>query len=131
MQSAYMKVKEMLRKQVNHIRIRHKWVKRRVSRDGKQVLQFLNKVLGCLFLSAKTVGTHSVRFIISYTIPLLLVFTILQYKDSVDERKNVDKVCIDKQKIIEKQRMQIKSLQDSLFVLEKEYMKYNIEKRKQ
>lgn len=52
-------------------------------------------------------------------------------KDSVDERKDVDKVCIDKQKIIEKQRIQIKSLQDSLFVLEKEYMKYTIEKRKQ
>ena len=131
MQAAYVKVKELLYKQFRYIYIRHKWIKRRIYRDGMQALQFLNKVLDCLFLSAKTIGAHSVMFIISYTIPLLLVFAILQYKDSVNERKEVDKECIDKENLIEKQRMQIKSLQDSLFVLEKEYIKYTMENRKQ
>ena len=118
MQTAYAKVKELLCKQLRHIRIRHKWIKRRIYYDGKYLLLSANKVFDCLFLSAKSIGEHSVRFILSYTIPMLLAFTIVYYKDSVKEETEMEKEFIDKQSIIERQQQEIKQLHDSISVLE-------------
>lgn len=116
LQNAYVKVKELLYKQIRHICIRHKWIKRRIYRDGRCILLFANKVLDCLFLSVKSITEHSVRFILSYTIPILLAFTVVYYKDSVKEE--TEKEFMDKQNLIEKQQQEIKLLHDSIFVLE-------------
>ena len=118
MQTAYVKVKEMLCKQFWNIRIRHKWIKRRISRDGKYILLSANKVFDSLLLSAKSIGEHSVKFILSYTVPMLLAFSIVYYKDSVKEETEMEKEFIEKQNIIEKQQQEIKHLHDSISVLE-------------
>lgn len=118
MQNAYVKVKEMLYKQLRHIRIRHKWIKRRIYHDGKCILLSANKVFDRLFLSAKSIADNSVRFILSYTIPMLLAFTVVYYKDSVKEDIEMEKEFIDRQNIIEKQQQKIKQLHDSISVLE-------------
>ena len=124
MQTAYVKVREMLRKQLRHIRIRHKWIKRRIYRDGKCILLSANKVFDRLVLSAKSIADNSVRFIFSYTIPMLLAFTVVYYKDSVKEDIEMEKEFIDKQNIIEKQQQEIKQLHDSISVLEMRFKKH-------
>ena len=124
MQTAYVKVREMLRKQLRHIRIRHKWIKRRIYREGKCILLSANKVFDRLFLSAKSIADNSVRFILSYTIPMLLAFTVVYYKDSVKEDIEMEKEFIDKQNIIEKQQQEIKQLHDSISVLEMRFKKH-------
>lgn len=124
MQTAYVKVREMLRKQLRHIRIRHKWIKRRIYRDGKCILLSANKVFDRLVLSAKSIADNSVRFILSYTIPMLLAFTVVYYKDSVKEDIEMEKEFIDKQNIIEKQQQEIKQLHDSISVLEMRFKKH-------
>lgn len=123
MQTAYAKVKEMLCKQLRHIRIRHKWIKRRMCRDGKCILLFANKVFDSLFLSTKSIGEHSVKFILSYTIPMLLAFTVVYYKDFVKEETEIKKEFKDKQNLIEKQQQEIKRLHDSISVLEMRFNK--------
>lgn len=122
MQTAYVKVKELLYKQIRHICIRHKWIKRRIYCEGKCILLFANKVLDCLFLSVKSITEHSVRFILSYTIPMLLAFTVVYYKDSVKEE--TEKEFIDKQNIIERQQREIKQLHDSISVLEMRFKEH-------
>ena len=124
MQTAYVKVKEMLSKRLRHIRIRHKWIKRRIFRDGKYILLSANKVFDSVFLSVKSIGEHSVRFILSYTIPMLLAFTIVYYKDSVKEETEMEKAFIDKQNIIERQQQEIKQLHDSIAVLEMRFKEH-------
>lgn len=124
MQTAYVKVREMLRKQLRHIRIRHKWIKRRIYRDGKCILLSANKVFDRLGLSAKSIADNSVKFILSYTIPMLLVFTVVYYKDSVKEDIEMEKEFIDKQNIIEKQQQEIKQLHDSISVLEMRFKEH-------
>lgn len=124
MQTAYVKVKELLSKQLRHMRIRHKWIKRRICRDGNCILLFANKAFDSLFLSVKSIGEHSVRFILSYTIPMLLAFTIVYYKDSVKEETEMEKEFIDKQNIIEKQQQEIKQLHDSIYVLEMRFKEH-------
>ena len=124
MQTAYVKVREMLRKQLRHIRIRHKWIKRRIYRDGKCILLSANKVFDRLVLSAKSIADNSVKFILSYTIPMLLVFTVVYYKDSVKEDIEMKKEFIDKQNIIEKQQQEIKQLHDSISVLEMRFKEH-------
>ena len=114
----------MLRKQLRHIRIRHKWIKRRIYRDGKCILLSANKVFDRLVLSAKSIADNSVRFILSYTIPMLLAFTVVYYKDSVKEDIEMEKEFIDKQNIIEKQQQEIKQLHDSISVLEMRFKKH-------
>lgn len=115
-------MKGVLCKQLRHIRTRHKWIKRRLNRDKVLFMQVANCVFDSLFLSAKTVGTHTVKFIISYTIPLLLVFGILHYKDFVKEKKEEKRMCMDKQKkLIEHQCQQIKVLQDSISIFKEKY----------
>ena len=118
MQTAYVKMKELLSKQLRHIRIRHKWIKRRICRDGKYILLSANKLFDSLLLSAKSIADNSVRFILSYTIPMLLDFTVVYYKDSVKEDIEMEKEFIDKQNIIEKQQQELKHLYDSISVLE-------------
>ena len=71
-----------------------------------------------MFLSIKTIGTHSVRFILSYTIPILLAFAVVYYKDSVREETEAEREYIEKQNIIESKQQEIKQLKDSLSVLE-------------
>ena len=44
-----------------------------------------------MFLSAKSVAEHSVRFVLSYTIPMILAFTVVYYKDSVKEDTEMEK----------------------------------------
>lgn len=124
MQTAYVKVKEMLCKQLRHIRIRHNWIKRRMYRDGKYILLSSNKVFDSLLLSAKSIADHSVRFILSYTIPMLLAFTVVYYKDSIKEDIEMEKEFIDKQNIIEKQQQEIKQLHDSISVLEMRFKEH-------
>lgn len=124
MQIAYVKVKEMLCKQLRHIRIRHKWIKRRIYRDGKCILLSANKVFDRLFLSAKSIADHSVRFILSYTIPMLLAFTVVYYKDSVKEDIEMEKEFKDKQNLIEKQQRELKQLHDSISVLEMRFKEH-------
>lgn len=124
MQTAYVKVREMLRKQLRHIRIRHKWIKRRIYREGKCILLSANKVFDRLFLSAKSIADNSVRFILSYTIPMLLAFTVVYYKDSVKEDIEMEKEFIDRQNIIEKQQQEIKQLYDSISVLEMRFKEH-------
>ena len=114
----------MLRKQLRHIRIRHKWIKRRIYREGKCILLSANKVFDRLFLSAKSIADNSVRFILSYTIPMLLAFTVVYYKDSVKEDIEMEKEFIDRQNIIEKQQQEIKQLYDSISVLEMRFKKH-------
>ena len=118
MQTAYVNMKELLSKQLRNIRIRHRWVKRRISHDIKSFLLFANKVFDSMFLSIKTIGTHSVRFILSYTIPILLAFAVVYYKDSVREETEAEREYIEKQNIIESKQQEIKQLKDSLSVLE-------------
>jgi len=103
----------MLSKQLRNIQIRHRWIKRRISHDIKYLWVLANKFFDSLFLSIKSIGIHSVRFIISYTIPMLLAFAVVYYKDSVREEKE-DK---NKQSIIESKQRKIEQLQDSLSVL--------------
>lgn len=124
MQTAYVKVKEILCKQLRHIRIRHNWIKRRMYRDGKYILLSANKVFDSLLLSAKSIADHSVRFILSYTIPMLLAFTVVYYKDSIKEDIEMEKEFIDKQNIIEKQQKEIKQLHDSISVLEMRFKEH-------
>lgn len=124
-QTAYVKVKELLCEQLRHVRIRHKWIKRCMYRDGMCILLFANKLLDSMFLSAKSVAEHSVRFVLSYTIPMILVFTVVYYKDSVKEDTEMEKELIDKQNLIEKQKRELKQLYDSISVLKvrlKEYL---------
>ena len=123
-QTAYVKVKKLLSKQLRHIRICHKWIKRRICRDGICILLFANKVFDSLFLSVKSIGVHSVKFILSYTIPMLLAFTVVYFKDSVKEDAEMEKEFIDKQNIIEKQQQEIKQLYDSVSVLEMWFKKH-------
>ena len=78
-----------------------------------------------MFLSAKSVAEHSVRFVLSYTIPMILAFTVVYYKDSVKEDTEMEKELIDKQNLIEKQTRELKQLYDSISVLKvrlKEYL---------
>lgn len=124
MQTAYVKVKELLSKRLRHICIRHKWIKRRIFRGGKYILLSANKVFDSLLLSAKSIGEHSVRFILSYTIPMLLAFTIVYYKDSVKEETEMEKEFIDKQSIIERQQQEMKQLHDSISVLEMRFKEH-------
>lgn len=124
MHTAYVKVKEMLCKQLWDIRIRHKWIKRRIFREGKYILLSANKVFDSLLLTTKSIGEHSVRFILSYAIPMLVAFTIVYYKDSVKEEIEMEKEFIDKQNIIEKQQQEIKQLHDSIAVLEMRFKEY-------
>lgn len=114
----------MLRKQLRHIRIRHKWIKRRIYREGKCILLSANKVFDRLFLSAKSIADNSVRFILSYTIPMLWAFTVVYYKDSVKEDIEMEKEFIDRQNIIEKQQQEIKQLYDSISVLEMRFKEH-------
>ena len=113
----------MLCKQLRHIRIRHKWIKRRLRRDGKCILLFANKVFDSLFLSTKSIGEHSVKFILSYTIPMLSAFTVVYYKDFVKEETEMKKEFKDKQNLIEKQQQEIKQLHDSMSALEMRFNK--------
>ena len=122
MQTAYVKVKKLLRKQLRYIRIRHKWIKRRMCRDGKCILLFANKVFDSLFLSTKSIADHSVKFIMSYTIPMLLAFSVVYFKDYVKEETDMKMEFKDKQNLIEKQQQEIKQLHDSISVLE---MRFN------
>ena len=124
MQIAYVKVKEMLCKQLRHIRIRHKWIKRRIYRDGKCILLSANKVFDRLFLSANSIADHSVRFILSYAITMLLAFTVVYYKDSVKEDIEMEKEFKDKQNLIEKQQRELKQLHDSISVLEMRFKEH-------
>lgn len=124
MQIAYVKVKEMLCKQLRHIRIRHKWIKRRIYRDGKCILLSANKVFDSLLLSAKSIADHSVKFIMSYTIPMLLAFSVVYYKDSVKEDTEMEKEFKDKQNLIEKQQRELKQLHDSISVLEMRFKEH-------
>lgn len=124
MQTAYVKVKEMLSKRLRHIRIRHKWIKRRIFRDGKYILLSANKVFDSLLLSAKSVADHSVKFIMSYTIPMLLAFSVVFYKDSVKEETEMEKEFKDKQNLIEKQQRELKQLHDSISVLEMRFKEH-------
>ena len=117
MQTAYVKMKELLSKQLRHIRIRHKWIKRRIFCDGKYIFLSANKVFDSLLLSVKSIGEHSVRFILSYTVPMLLAFTVVYYKDSVKEDAEKEKGLIYKQNIIERQQRELKQLHDSISVL--------------
>ena len=114
----------MLYKQLRHIRIRHKWIKRRIYHDGKCILPSANKVFDRLFLSAKSIADNSVRFILSYTIPMLLAFTVVYYKDSVKEDIEMEKEFIDRQNNIEKQQQKIKQLHDSISVLEMRFKEH-------
>lgn len=94
-------------------------------RDGMCILLFANKLLDSMFLSAKSVAEHSVRFVLSYTIPMILAFTVVYYKDSVKEDTEMEKELIDKQNLIEKQKRELKQLYDSISVLKvrlKEYL---------
>lgn len=75
-----------------------------------------------MFLSVKSITEHSVRFILSYTIPMLLAFTVVYYKDSVKEE--TEKEFIDKQNIIERQQREIKQLHDSISVLEMRFKEH-------
>ena len=118
MQTAYVNMKELLSKQLRNIRIRHRWVKRRIYYDGKSFLQYTNKIFDSLFLSIKSIGGHSVKFIISYTIPMLLAFSIVYYKDSVREETKAEREYLEKQNIIESKQQEIKQLKGSLSVLE-------------
>lgn len=124
MQTAYVKVKELLCKQLRHIRIRHKWIKQRIYRDGKCILLSANKVFDSLLLSAKSIADHSVKFIISYTIPMLLAFSVVYYKDSVKEETEKEKEFKDKQNLIEKQQRELKQLHDSISVLEMRFKEH-------
>lgn len=124
MQTAYVKVKELLCKQLRHIRIRHKWIKQRIYRDGKCILLSANKVFDSLLLSAKSIADHSVKFIISYTIPMLLAFSVVYYKDSVKEETEMEKEFKDKQNLIEKQQRELKQLHDSISVLEMRFKEH-------
>lgn len=124
MQTAYIKVKELLRKQLRYIRIRHKWIKRRICRDGKCILLFTNKVFDSLFLSVKSIGEHSVKFVLSYTVPMLLAFTVVYFNDSVKEDAEMEKEFKDKQNIIEKLQQEIKQLHDSVSVLEMRFKEH-------
>lgn len=124
MQTAYVKIKELLSKQLRHIRIRHKWIKRRIYRDGKCILLSANKVFDRLFLSAKSIADNSVRFILSYTIPMLLAFSVVFYKDSVKEETEMEKEFKDKQNLIEKQQRELKQLHDSISVLEMRFKEH-------
>lgn len=114
----------MLCKQLWNIRIRHKWIKRRISSDGKYILRSASKVFDSLLLSAKSIGEHSVKFILSYTVPMLLAFSVVYYKDSVKEETEMEKEFIDKQNIIEKQQQEIKHLHDSISVLEMRFKEH-------
>lgn len=124
MQTAYVKMKELLSKQLRHIRIRHKWIKRRIYRDGKCILLSANKVFDSLLLSAKSIADHSVKFIMSYTIPMLLAFSVVFYKDSVKEETEMEKEFKDKQNLIEKQQRELKQLHDSISVLEMRFKEH-------
>ena len=114
----------MLRKQLRHIRIRHKWIKRRIYRDGKCILLSANKVFDRLVLSAKSIADNSVRFILSYTVPMLLAFSVVYYKDSVKEDAEMEKEFIGKQNIIERQQQEIKQLHDSISVLKMRFKEH-------
>lgn len=114
----------MLCKQLRHIRIRHKWIKRRIYRDEKCILLLANKVFDRLFLSAKSIAGNSVRFILSYTIPMLLAFTVVYYKDSVKEGSEMEKEFKDKQNLIEKQQRELKQLHDTISVLEMRFKEH-------
>lgn len=124
MQAVYVKVKELLYKQIRHIRIRHNWIKRRMYRDRKYILLSTNKVFDSLLLSAKSIADHSVKFIMSYTIPMLLAFSVVYYKDSVKEDTEMEKEFKDKQNIIERQQQEIKQLHDSISVLEMRFKEH-------
>lgn len=124
MQTAYVKMKELLSKQLRHIRIRHKWIKRRIYRAGKCILLSANKVFDSLLLSAKSIADHSVKFIMSYTIPMLLAFSVVFYKDSVKEETEMEKEFKDKQNLIEKQQRELKHLHDSISVLEMRFKEH-------
>ena len=124
LQTAYVKVKGLLYKQIRHIRIRHNWIKRRMYRDGKYILLSANKVFDRLLLSAKSIADHSVKFIMSYTIPMLLAFSVVYYKDSVKEEAEMEKEFKDKQNIIERQQREIKQLHDSISVLEMRFKEH-------
>lgn len=117
-------MKELLSKQLRHIRIRHKWIKRRIYRAGKCILLSANKVFDSLLLSAKSIADHSVKFIMSYTIPMLLAFSVVFYKDSVKEETEMEKEFKDKQNLIEKQQRELKHLHDSISVLEMRFKEH-------
>ena len=63
-------MKKLLSKQLRNIHILHRWIKRRTPHAIKPFGVFADKVFDSMFLSIKSIGTHSVRFIISYTIPM-------------------------------------------------------------
>lgn len=128
MQTAYVKMKELLRKQLRHIRIRHKWIKRRICRDGKCILLSTNKVFDSVFLSVKSIGEHSVKFILSYTVPMLLAFSVVYFKDYVKEDAEMKKEFKDKQNLIEKQQQEIKQLHDSISVLDMRFKEHSNKK---
>lgn len=124
LQTAYVEVKGLLYKQIRHIRIRHNWIKRRMYRDGKYILLSTNKVFDRLLLSAKSIADHSVKFIMAYTIPMLLAFSVVYYKDSVKEETEMEKEFKDKQNNIERQQQEIKQLHDSISVLEIQFKEH-------
>ena len=77
-----------------------------------------------LFLSVKSIGEHSVKFVLSYTVPMLLAFTVVYFNDSVMEDAEMEKEFKDKQNIIEKQQQEIKQLHDSVSVLEMRFKEH-------
>ena len=93
-------------------------------RDRKYILLSTNKVFDSLLLSAKSIADHSVKFIMSYTIPMLLAFSVVYYKDSVKEDTEMEKEFKDKQNIIERQQQEIKQLHDSISVLEMRFKEH-------
>lgn len=111
-------------KQLRHIRIRHKWIKRRIYRDGKCILLSANKVFDSLLLSVKSIADHSVKFMMSYTIPMLLAFSVVFYKDLVKEETEMEKEFKDKQNLIEKQQRELKQFHDSISVLEMRFKEH-------
>ena len=108
MQTAYVNMKKLLSKQLRNIHILHRWIKRRTPHAIKPFGVFADIVFDSMFLSIKSIGTHSVRFIISYTIPMLLAFSVVYYKDSIREETEAEKEYMNKQSIIESKQQEIK-----------------------
>lgn len=81
-----------------------------------------------VFLSVKSIGEHSVKFILSYTVPMLLAFSVVYFKDYVKEDAEMKKEFKDKQNLIEKQQQEIKQLHDSISVFEMRFKEHSNKK---
>lgn len=123
-QSVFLQYKRILRKCLRHIKIRDKWVRKRISTDWKKLVIVFQRVLDSLYLSSKVICLHSIRFILAYTLPILILLSIIYGKNLIEEVNDSRHSFLELQWLNAKQKVEIKELKDSLDTIRAEFGRY-------